>query len=178
MLFIAIQPPPSTAERIASLGTRFDALHEFARGPFPPHRLHVSLCGLGNHTNRPDGLISYVRLVAEKIRVPRFTATFNRAMTFNGRSSSPIRLPFVITARDDIVGFFILKRAIDAALGIPTTAAFTPHITLLYDTKIVEPTVIDPISWEVEEFVLVHALIKEPNRPKQPYSIVGRWKLI
>ena len=35
---------------------------------------------------------------------------------------------------------------------------FTPHVTLLYDTRDVEEYPIEPIGWTVKEFVLIRSL--------------------
>jgi 2'-5' RNA ligase len=36
---------------------------------------------------------------------------------------------------------------------------FAPHITLLYDDHIVPEHPVEPVSWTVPEFVLIHSLL-------------------
>ena len=45
----------------------------------------------------------------------------------------------------------------------------TPHMTLVYDKAEVPETFIEPISWRVEEFVLIHAVHGEGR-----FEVVGR----
>jgi 2'-5' RNA ligase len=46
---------------------------------------------------------------------------------------------------------------------------FTPHVTLLYDRRNVEEQPIEPISWTVREFVLIHSM--------QGHTHLARWPL-
>jgi len=46
---------------------------------------------------------------------------------------------------------------------------FTPHVTLLYDPRSVEEHPIEPISWTVSEFVLIHSM--------QGHAHLARWPL-
>ncbi len=49
---------------------------------------------------------------------------------------------------------------------------YTPHVTLLYDNQQVPEQVIEPITWRVEEFVLVHSELG-----KTRHHILQRWPL-
>jgi 2'-5' RNA ligase len=49
---------------------------------------------------------------------------------------------------------------------------FTPHVTLLYDGMSVAEQPVDPISWTVGEFVLVHSLLGQTR-----HIILDRWPL-
>jgi 2'-5' RNA ligase len=50
--------------------------------------------------------------------------------------------------------------------------AFTPHVTLLYGDREVQPQPIEPLRWTAGEFVLVHSLLG-----KSVYKPLGRWSL-
>jgi 2'-5' RNA ligase len=49
---------------------------------------------------------------------------------------------------------------------------FTPHVTLLYDDRMVPEQAVEPISWRVREFVLTHSLLG-----KTQHVELGRWPL-
>jgi 2'-5' RNA ligase len=66
------------------------------------------------------------------------------------------------------------RRMLGAAMtrkGLRRRAAgdFTPHVTLLYDRREVEELPIEPISWTVRDFVLVHS--------RQGHLHLARWPL-
>jgi 2'-5' RNA ligase len=46
---------------------------------------------------------------------------------------------------------------------------FTPHVTLLYDKRSVEEQPIEPISWNVREFALIHSM--------NGHTHLARWPL-
>jgi 2'-5' RNA ligase len=54
-----------------------------------------------------------------------------------------------------------------------TSRGFNPHVTLFYDTQIIEERAVEPIALQVREIVMVH------NRlgTGLPYEILGRWPL-
>jgi 2'-5' RNA ligase len=60
-----------------------------------------------------------------------------------------------------------------AGLRIKTRDHFTPHLTLLYASGTVAPRAVQPVSWVVREFVLVHSQIGR----NLPYQVLGRWPL-
>ncbi len=70
-----------------------------------------------------------------------------------------------------------MRQVLSAALagaGQRRVAAtqFTPHVTLLYDDKLVAEQPIPPIGWTVTEFVLIHSLLG-----KTEHIPLGRWPL-
>jgi RNA 2',3'-cyclic 3'-phosphodiesterase len=48
----------------------------------------------------------------------------------------------------------------------------TPHVTLLYDKRVIDEQPIEPISWTVREFVLVRSLHGQSR-----HIDVARWQL-
>ena len=62
-------------------------------------------------------------------------------------------------------------RLLGAALGSRTTG-FTPHLTVLYDKKLIPEHPIMPVKWRVSEFALVHSYAGLGR-----YVIVQRWPL-
>ena len=51
-------------------------------------------------------------------------------------------------------------------------SSFTPHMTLLYDPRTIEPREIDPVRWTMTEFVLVDSL-----RGETRHIQLARWPL-
>jgi RNA 2',3'-cyclic 3'-phosphodiesterase len=62
-----------------------------------------------------------------------------------------------------------LKRA---GLGAATQGDFQPHVTLAYDKLRLKPFAVEPVSWTVREFVLVHSLLGRTT-----HIPLGRWPL-
>jgi len=57
-------------------------------------------------------------------------------------------------------------------LGERVASSFTPHVTLLYDGRVVTERLVEPIRWTVREFVLVRSLLG-----KTRHIVIGRWPL-
>ncbi|MGH8163243.1 MAG: 2'-5' RNA ligase family protein, partial [Rhodanobacteraceae bacterium] len=143
--------------------------------PLPAARLHVTLHHLGDYAGLPSGLIATAKEVAARVAMPAFEVTFDSASSFAGR---PRQRPLVL--RGDEVGVAALQ-SLQRALGDAMTAAglsrhverkFVPHITLLYDDKLLAPMSIERVAWTVCEFALMHSLIG-----RRDYRMLGRWPL-
>lgn len=175
-LFFAVMPPAHIAHQVALVARAARKTNRLEQRPFEFHRFHVSLLGFGARAELPLALVNAARRTAEKISVRRFQASFDRVLSLTGRSKIPRSHPLVLKPTD-AKDFSCLRNALVNAIGLEPTTTFLPHMTLLYDETIVHEHPIRPISWTVEEFALIHSLIKEPKQPKRPYSILGRWKL-
>jgi len=57
-------------------------------------------------------------------------------------------------------------------LGRHVTRKFVPHMTLLYDDRVLAPRPVTRIAWAAREFVLVHSLIGRGE-----YRVLGHWSL-
>jgi 2'-5' RNA ligase len=57
-------------------------------------------------------------------------------------------------------------------LGRRVDARFTPHVTLLYDSRLVAEQAVSPIHWTAHELVLVHSLLGQTR-----YVPLARWPL-
>ena len=61
---------------------------------------------------------------------------------------------YTVSARS-IMGLLTLGAAMKkAGLGRLVDRMFTPHVTLLYDGRLVTPVDVKPVAWKVNEFVL------------------------
>ena len=59
-----------------------------------------------------------------------------------------------------------------AGLGKQVARQFNPHVTLLYDRALAPEAPVEPVSWTVSEFVLIHSLLGQTR-----HIVLGRWAL-
>ena len=48
---------------------------------------------------------------------------------------------------------------------------FAPHVTLLYDDAVVKEEYVEPVSWRVNEIVLLKAIMN-----RKTFQELGRWR--
>jgi len=59
-----------------------------------------------------------------------------------------------------------------AGLGKLADKSFTPHVTMLYDKRLVAEQAISPITWTVRGFTLIHSLLG-----RSEHVPLARWTL-
>ena len=176
-LFFAVLPDPAVYQQIKLLTGGLRSTHGLTAHPVRSTRLHVSLHDLGDHAGMPGRLVEHACRAAASVAVAPFTLLFDGAMSFASRSRVSGGSPLVLCGDEGVVGLLGLHRALAEALaraGVrmkPGSA--TPHLTLLYDAKMVAQQVIEPVEWRVRDFVLLHSHIGK----QQAYNVVGRWAL-
>ncbi|WP_300619133.1 2'-5' RNA ligase family protein [Dokdonella sp.] len=174
-LFFAVYPDAATAERIASLALELRGHHGFRGKPLAPERLHVTLHHLGDYAGVPNDVVRMAGDAAARITGAPFGIGFDRATSFGARRG---RCPFVLLGDSpDIQAMVELQRRLGDAMKASGLARhvepnFTPHVTLLYDDRVVAEERIEPIRWQVGEFVLVHSLIGHSR-----HIPLARWTL-
>lgn len=170
VLYFALQPPAeAAAEALARL-----APHRLTAKPVLPARLHVSLNALGDFKRPPGPVVDKALEAVAAVSARRFVVAFNRLGTWP--AGDPPR-PVVLWGDEGVIGVNALYSTLHKALVRPgmvprREAEIVPHMTLAYDRAQVAETRIEPLSWRVEEFVLVHAVHGEGR-----YDIVGRFPL-
>jgi 2'-5' RNA ligase len=167
-LFLAILPDPATAERIHRLADVLKRAHRFSGGLIAADRLHVSLFSL---TDLPDRQICAACEAATNFRTEPFEVSFDRTTSFRGGRGNR---PFVLVGENGLRRLQSFRQMLAAALtrgGLRRLANtnFTPHVTLLYDTRSVEEYPVEPVAWTVAEFVLVRSL--------KGHRHIARWGL-
>ena len=159
-LFFAIFPDTGAAARIARLSQALRAQHRVRGKSLATERLHVSLHHVGDYAGLPQHIVAAACRVASALAVRPFTVEFNGAASFRGR---PGHQPFVLLGDDGIVGLQALQQglgnALDAAGLGHANLHYTPHVTLVYGDRLVADRPVEPITWGVREFVLVHSLL-------------------
>ncbi len=134
-------------------------------------KYHVTLRGIAV----PDGpfgqSIAMARTIAEAIRKTSFAVKFDQAASFG----KPPNYAFSLMTREDLPGANGLSAALLGALrqaGLKVDGStFQPHVTLFYDRRLREPIDVPELRWQVRAFVLVESI------DRQPYQILGSWKL-
>ncbi|MBR7893255.1 RNA 2',3'-cyclic phosphodiesterase [Burkholderia multivorans] len=172
-LFFAVQPDSDTAARIADAARR---LWPDATGTghwVDTARLHVTLHSLGEFMQVPPDVIARAREAAQRVRAEPFDVSFDRIVSFSGRSDDR---PWVLTVTDVSHELIDLQRQLVEALkrtGLrPPRTSFTPHVTLRYDRSRRAPHTIEPIAWTVSEFVLIDSWLGKTH-----HDVIDRWPL-
>jgi 2'-5' RNA ligase len=173
-IFFALRPPPAAGDELHRLAQREHARRGMTGRPMPPERLHASLNGLGRHPEPPRRLIAGAMEACGTIHVRPFVVSFNRLGSW-GRGDGA--LAFVLRGDDGVAGVHALHDAIhrvlvEAGLVHPRPRDFEPHLTLLRDRTVVPEAFIEPVSWQVGEFVLLDSIHGEGR-----HELLGCWTL-
>jgi 2'-5' RNA ligase len=162
-IFFAILPDAEARPRIAGLNRQLG----LQGSAVPPHRLHVSLHRIGDHT-APAAAIDAAKSAAAAIDMPCFQIAFDRVQTFNGRR----QLPIVLAGGDELVGLLMLREKLLDRLRQHDKPGFAPHLTFLYSDRHVPEIAVAPLSWIVREIGLVRSL---PG--KSDFEYIARFPL-
>lgn len=166
-LFFAIRPPADKVREImevaASVKTRIGGIS------LHPDRLHISLLALVQNGEVPPGLVEEAGEVAGSVRVQPMRVIFDRVVGGSNsallRPSEPLELLRMFRER---LGFALRNAGLDLHLD----GRFSPHVTLLYGGQPMQEIEIEPITWTVEEFVLIDSHIGLTH-----HETAGRWPL-
>jgi len=173
VLYFALLPDPVTAASIAKLRQELRAKYGLTGQVRSSELLHLSLNGVGKFDAVPPQIISAAVKAGAAVRAAPFEMTFDRMMSFRGKSA-----PLVLRCRDGLAALTALHKALSAEMarmGLKSGigSAFTPHVTLLYDRKVVPQSPLDhPVGWKVRDFALVHSL-----HGKGRHLHLARWPL-
>ncbi|GAB7523858.1 2'-5' RNA ligase family protein [Paraburkholderia sp. 2C] len=181
-LFFALFPDARSAARIECMAHHICAKQPGKRPgtsapvPLGPDRYHVTLHHLGNYAGGlPHAVIARAIRAASTVRMKAFAVAFDRAEDFRGR-------PLVLRAHEGALALMAFRFALGKALESAgfagrTRAPFTPHITLAYRepvdaTRRFVERLDEPVSWTVQDFVLVHSLLGRTR-----HIALARWPL-
>jgi 2'-5' RNA ligase len=170
-LFFAIFPDPPVAARIAQLAQRLHGEHGFKGKPLGAERFHITLHHVGNYAGLPPDIVAAAIEAATTVGMPSFEVAFDRALSFTGK---PGNRPFVLRGGESMLPFqqALLTVINKTQAASRTKSPFTPHVTLLYDDRIVAEHPIETVAWTVREFVLVHSLLG-----RTVHVPLARWRL-
>ncbi|SFB19847.1 2'-5' RNA ligase [Collimonas sp. OK607] len=173
-LFFALTPTPDAAAGIARQRGLLRDMYELKGRSIGVGRLHVTLNFLGDYLGLPEGIVAAAIKAAASVKAAPFDVEFDRAMSFHGR---PRNRPLVLLGDDGVAAVTAFQQTLGRALqkvGIAAASVhYTPHVTLLYDNRLVPAGTIEPIRWRVSEFVLMHSLLGRTR-----HVPLARWSLL
>jgi 2'-5' RNA ligase len=166
-LYFAAVPDFHTAAKMHRLAGILKQAHRFSGRLIAQDCLHVSLLFLDRWSEQ---LARNACEAVAGVKMIPFEVSFDRTASFRGR---PGNRPFVLVGGDTLDRLKSLGHALSAAVaeqGMVRRAQqdFTPHVTLLYAERAVDEYPVAPISWTVNEFVLIHSL--------KGHRHVARWR--
>jgi 2'-5' RNA ligase len=173
-LFLGIFPDKPAQSSIEKVARRMLREYELRGSPLRASRYHVTLHHLGDYAGLTADICEAALAAIARIAVPAFDITLDRAASFD----APHMHPFVLRCADAETSVHPLWRESrsqleDAGFLRWLDCEFTPHVTLLYDERLMAvPVAIEPISWTVREIVLVHSLLG-----KTEYRLLGTAQL-
>ena len=173
-LFIGIFPPAPVSARISCSAEELRLRHGLTGKPLAPERFHVTLFHLGDYVGLPEGLTRSAVEAAASVTAAPFEVGFDFVESFSTKTP---KLPLVLRSSTAIERLMDFQAQLGHALrkvglGRYVGPQFTPHVTLLYDAKSVAREPVEPVTWTVNEFVLVHSLL---GRSRHVHF--GRWSL-
>jgi 2'-5' RNA ligase len=173
-LFFGVFPPEDVAEGLDVLARDLREKNGLKGKAHAKGRFHVTLHHLGDWAGLPKDVLNGARQAAAAVRFAPFEVTFDRAASFEGR---PKNRPFVLQGGEGVAAIKAMRQALSTELakagqGRVAATQFTPHVTLLYDDKLVAEQPIEPVSWTVTEFVLVHSHLGQTR-----HDHIGSWPL-
>jgi len=174
VVYFALQPPPEAQAQAVAVANAARAKHRLAGKPGLPARLHVSLNPVGDFKRPPGPVVDKAIEAVETVSARPFVVQFNRIGSWGkGEGERPV----VLWGDEGVIGVNALYSTIHKAMRRLDMAPrreveIAPHMTLLRDRATVPETFIEPVSWRVEEFVLIHAIHGEGR-----FDVVGRFPL-
>lgn len=165
---------PEATAQATQLAQRLRGELGLKGAPVAPGRLHSTLFHLGDYDGVPGHILEAAQAAAAAVSADAFPVTFDRVGSFDTRSQNR---PLVMLGGEGVAGLVDFQQALGDALKRAGLARFvktqfTPHVTLLYDGRLVAEQPIEPVSWTVREFVLVHSLLRQTQ-----HVPLGRWPL-
>lgn len=168
---------PDEPARLAAHGVGREIASEFGLTGdlLPIDRLHTSLAHTSDRKRVHSKDEFAADLVARTVSIPPFEITYSRLASFPGapKKDRPLEHPLVLLADDGPV--MELRAALGAGLRkfqYRVPESFRPHLTLSYNRQFLATRAIEPITFVVKEFVLVHSRLWLTQ-----YRILRRWSL-
>jgi 2'-5' RNA ligase len=174
-LFFAVLPDDYAAGQADRFRQRFGNERGLTGTPVRTDHLHVTLHHLGDHAGVPQSMVARAATVAAALRVAPFEVEFDAVMSSVRGPQSGVAL--VLAGDKGLAGLTAFQRALAVAmikggLGQWVDKTFTPHMTLVYESRVIEKQPIRPIAWTVRELVLIHSVLGQMR-----HVTLGRWPL-
>jgi 2'-5' RNA ligase len=173
-LFFALLLPPSSAAAITRAADGLRNGCGLKGRPIERGRLHVSLHAVGQYDGLPNFIVGRAHRAGAMVSTSPFPLVFDRVVSFGNKQG---KRPLVLRPGYDLAPLFTLHSVLGeamkrAGIGRHIGPHFTPHMTLLYDSRVVRERPIEPIRMNVRDFVLVHSIVGQRR-----YIELARWPL-
>ncbi len=171
-VFFTFFPGGMAKAILEKIGNYIKSLHGILVPLRPTDHLHVSLQHVGDFPRLKSKYIWAACRAAETVASKPFSISLNRALSFTG--GRPGKHPCVLCG-DENAAVFELHQHLAIAMrknGLKATLEVTPHMTLFYAPVPVPMCPIQPVSFEVDEFFLIHSKLGQTK-----YETLGRWPL-
>jgi RNA 2',3'-cyclic 3'-phosphodiesterase len=173
-LFFGLLSPADPAMEISNAADGLRRLYGLNGRLIEPERLHVSLHAIGLYDGIPNHSVERAYEAGAMVSISPFPLVFDRVVSFDNKRE---KRPLVLRPGYDLASLFTLHYVLGEAMkrtgvGGYVTSRFTPHMTLLYDGRVVRERPIEPIRMDVQDFVLVHSLVGQSR-----YIELARWPL-
>jgi 2'-5' RNA ligase len=158
-LFFAIRVPCAVAPAIGGIRSELMSESGMKGTPISDDCLHISIHALGMYEGLPEDIKSQAIEAAERLRMPVFDVEFGRALSFaNPRDNHPL----VLRATEGLGSLYDFHHALGeemrkAGLGRMVVKSFTPHVTMLYSSRILAERPVEPVGWRAQGFALIHS---------------------
>lgn len=173
-LFFGVFPAPAACEAIAVETDGLRAEHSLAGAPIKSSRLHATLHYLGEHAVERNDIIDKAVEAASRVTHAGFDMVLASASSFSTRGDRHPCVMLCPEERQPVHGLWreLGNQLMAAGLGRYLKRDFIPHVTVLYDRRVLTPQAIEPIRWQVRDFSLVRG---QPG--KDEYEILADWAL-
>ena len=176
-LFFAVLPDLERTLLITQLREQLCRDHGLEiRQLIAPECFHLSLHAIGEYDGVPNDVVRRAEDAAALVSMPPFSIALDRAMSFLGK---PDKRPFVLRAArqsPELVALYGVLGDAMKRVGFRHVrlSGFTPHLTLLYQDRLVTEREIEAVRVDVRGFVLVHSLRgRGPNK----HIPLAHWQL-
>lgn len=153
-LFLALFPEPDVAQQLGGRASELRLLHGLRSACLAPSRLHITLHTLGDfRTEVPQEIVDAALAAAATVDWPPVPITFDQVMSFMPNQGFVLRCDV-----HSSTAVLRLRQVLALALrhvGLRGARSDTPHMTLLYDPRLVARQPIAPLRWTATRFALV-----------------------
>ena len=165
LLFLVYADPSAAAVEV---GCGLRGEYGLRGAPILSRHIHSTLWHVGDDFSPPPtALIATLTTCANRVSMRPFRVSFDRV---EGLRAGALAL----RGEEGVVGLELLYENLSAALCARRMGTFVPHVTLLRDKRHLLPSMpVEPIEWEVTEFVLVHSLLG-----KTTHRVLARFPLV
>ncbi len=173
-LFFAILPDWASANQALAVAEGARRRNGLLGNPIKRSNLHVSLQGVGLFYDAlPKPIVTKALASASMVREAALEVRFDRVGSYRPAGDTS---PLVLYSKAHQLPLIAFHRALGEAMrrhGLRrVSGTLTPHMTLLYDGRLLPSTEVEPVAWTAREFVLIHSVIGLGR-----HDILGCWSL-